>query len=280
LLCGWDRKSSVTGATATSLSSMFALSAEPDREALIVSVHDVAPATRAAAEEIVAQLSHHRVPVCSLLVVPNYHHRGSSTEDRGFVRWLQDLEAEGHEIVIHGYFHERPRRNGENLRERFFTRSYTNDEGEFYDLDYDEALHRITRARDEFARAGLTPRGFIAPAWLLGSAAERAAAEAEMEYTTRLTGIRDLRYGDNFLARTLVYSVRSGWRRVASMVWNGALARQLAGAPLARVSIHPPDRNHPEIWQQILRLTDRLVENRTATTYRDWIAERRTRRGV
>ena len=259
---------------------MFALSAEADREALVVSVHDVAPATRAAVEKILAELSHHGVPVSSLLVVPNYHHRGSSTEDPGFVRWLQDLESQGHEIVIHGYFHERPRRNGESLRERFVTRTYTSDEGEFYDLDYEEALRRITQARSDFANAGLTPRGFIAPAWLLGAAAERAAAEAEMEYTTRLTGIRDLRFGDDFSARTLVYSVRSGWRRAASMVWNGALARQLAGAPLARVSIHPPDLKHPEVWNQILRLTDRLLENRTATTYRDWIADRRTRRGV
>jgi predicted deacetylase len=259
---------------------MFALSAEADREALVVSVHDVAPATRAAVEKILAELSHHGVLVCSMLVVPNYHHRGSATEDPGFVRWLQDLEAQGHEIVIHGYFHERPRRNGESLRQKFFTRAYTSGEGEFYDLDYDEALRRITQARSDFANAGLTPRGFIAPAWLLGAAAERAAAEAEMEYTTRLTAIRDLRSGDNFSARTLVYSVRSGWRRVASMVWNGALARQLAGAPLARVSIHPPDLKHPEIWKQILRLTDRFLENRTATTYRDWIADRRTRRGV
>ena len=270
----------MTGATATSLSSIFALSAEADREALVVSVHDIAPATRAASEKIVAELSQHRVSVCSLLVVPNYHHRGSSMEDRGFVRWLQDLEAQGHEIVIHGYFHERPRREGENLTQKFFTRLYTNDEGEFYDLVYDEAFRRITRARDEFARAGLTPRGFIAPAWLLGPAAERAAAEAEMEYTTRLTGVRDLRSGDNFPARTLVYSVRSSWRRVASLAWNSALVSQLVGARLARVSIHPPDRDHPEIWQQVLRLTDRLVENRMPTTYRDWVADRRTSSGT
>jgi predicted deacetylase len=259
---------------------MFALSAEADREALIVSVHDVAPPTRATVEKILADLSRHHVPVCSLLVVPNYHHRGSSTEDQAFVRWLRDLETQGHEIVIHGYFHERPRQNGEGLPEKLLTRLYTNGEGEFYDLDYDEAFRRITQAREEFVRAGLTPRGFIAPAWLLGSAAERAVTEAEMEYTTRLTGVRDLRSGDNFSARTLVYSVRSGWRRAASMVWNSALARHLAGAPLARVSIHPPDLDHPQIWQQILRLTDRLIEDRTATTYRDWIAERRSRRSA
>ena len=277
MLPTWDRKSGVTGATATSLPSLFALSAEAERAALVVSLHDVAPATQAPVEEMLRALSRHHVPVCSLLVVPNYHHGGSFGEDRAFVRWLQELETQGHEIVIHGYFHQRPRREGESLPEKFFTRLYTNDEGEFYDLEYDEALRRITLARDEFAAAGLTPRGFIAPAWLLGSEAERAASEAEMEYTTRLTEVRDLRSGERFPARTLVYSVRSGWRRAASLAWNGLLAYRLGGSSLARVSLHPPDLRHPEIWEQVLRLTDRLVETRTVTTYRDWIAERRTR---
>lgn len=270
----------MTGASATSLPSIFALSAEANRNALVVSVHDVAPATQSVVEEIVKELARHHVPVCSLLVIPNYHHRGSFAENRGFVRWLQELESQGHEVVIHGYFHERPRRNGEDLPKKFFTRLYTKDEGEFYDLDYEESFRRITQAREEFVRAGLTPRGFIAPAWLLGSAAERAAVEAQMEYTTRLTTVRDLRSGDNFPARTLAYSVRSGWRRVASLAWNSMLARQLAGAALARVSIHPADRDHREIWQQLLRLTDGLVEDRTATTYRDWIADQRTRSGA
>lgn len=270
----------MNGASATSLSPIFALSAEAGREALIVSVHDVAPATRVVAEKIILELARRGVPVCSLLVVPNYHHRGSSMEDHGFVRWLQELEGQGHEIVIHGYFHERPRRPAENIREKFFTRFYTSEEGEFYDLDYEEALRRITQARDDFAGAGLTPRGFIAPAWLLGAAAERAAAEAEMEYTTHLTGVRDLRSGKDFLARTLVYSVRSDWRRAMSLLWNGVLCRHLAGSSLARVSIHPPDYGHPEIWRQIVRSIDRLAKDRRATTYRDWVAEGRCSGGM
>jgi Predicted deacetylase len=267
----------VTGASATSLPSLFALSAEAERAALVVSVHDVAPATQARVQEIISDLAHCGVAVCSLLVVPNYHGLGCSTKDRGFVRWLQDLESKGHEIVIHGYFHERPRRDGENISQKIFTRFYTKDEGEFYDLEYDEAFRRISQAREEFTAAGLTPRGFIAPAWLLGAPGERAAADAELEYTTRLTGVRDLRSGENYSARTLAYSVRSGWRRTTSLAWNNLLARQLAEAPLARVSIHPPDRDHPEIWRQVLRLTESLLENRTATTYRDWIAEKRAR---
>jgi uncharacterized protein len=268
----------VTGATATTLSPIFALSAEAERASLVASIHDVAPATQKRAEEIIVELAHHGVAVCSLLVVPNYHHRGCSTEDREFVRWLQALETKGHEIVIHGYFHERPRQRDESLSQKLFTRFYTKGESEFYDLDYDEALRRINQAREEFTAAGLTPRGFIAPAWLLGAPGEQAAADAELEYTTRLTGIRDLRSRETFPARTLAYSVRSGWRRTTSLAWNSLLAQRLAEAPLARISIHPPDRDHPEIWDQILRLTDRLLENRNATTYRDWIAEKRLQR--
>ena len=267
----------MNGASATSLSPILALSAQSDRASLIVSVHDVAPATRETTEKILADLSRHGVSVCSLLVVPNYHHRGSSTDDREFVRWLKDLESQGHEIVIHGYFHERPRRDSESLGQKILTRFYTSDEGEFYDLDYEEAFRRIARAREDFSSAGLTPRGFIAPAWLLGPTGERAAAAAEMEYTTRLTGIRDLRSGKDFPARSLVYSVRSDWRRAVSLVWNPALCQYLASVPLARISIHPPDHDHPAVWGQLLRLTDRLLEDRASTTYSDWIAESRIR---
>ena len=196
-------------------------------------------------------------------------------DDPDFVRWLRNLEAAGHEIVIHGYFHQRPSRKDEPLRARFLTRCYTRQEGEFFDLDYDEAHRRITEARAKFATAGLTPRGFIAPAWLLGADAERAVADADLEYTTRLTTICDLRTGETISARSLVYSVSEAWRRATSLCWNGALARLMTDAPLLRLGIHPPDLTHPEIWRQITRIVQTEAETRAATTYRDWIAERR-----
>lgn len=264
----------MTAVEATSF-PIFAAVAEAERRPLVVSIHDIAPPTRAAAEKIVAELGRRGVGVCSLLVVPDYHGTGRAVDDKEFVRWLRDLQGDGHEIVIHGYFHKRPRREGESVCERAATRYYTKDEGEFYDLGYDEALERITRARDEFTSAGLTPRGFIAPAWLLGREAERAAADAELEYTTRLTAVRDLRNGHDFAARSLVYSVRSAWRRSLSLAWNGGLAHVLSAAPLLRLSLHPPDLGHPRIWNQVIRLVDSVSATRTPTTYRDWLAERR-----
>jgi len=248
------------------------------RDFLVVSIHDVAPSTQAIVDKMVSEFARQGVQTCSLLVVPDYHHQGASMENRQFVSWLRGLEAQGYEAVIHGYFHERPRHRRETVRDRFVTRVYTQNEGEFYDLQYDEALHRITRARDEFRGAGLNPRGFVAPAWLLSTEAEQAARDCEIEYTNRLRTVRDLRSGEDFSSRSLVYSVRNRWRRLTSLAWNALLARLLSGRPLVRLSVHPPDYNHSAVWRQIIDFLAGMRDSRTATTYQDWIAERRAQK--
>lgn len=239
---------------------------------LVVSIHDVAPATRDKIERILADLARHAVEVCSLLVVPDYHRTGRSLADPDFRAWLQEMEARGHEIVIHGFYHERARRLKEGARARLVTRFYTADEGEFYDLAYDEALRLITEARDEFESHGFHPTGFIAPAWLLGAEAERAAIDAGMSYTTTLRTVRDFGGGRVLASQSLVYSVRSHWRRTMSLAWNRSLARRLAANPLLRLGIHPPDLDYPAIWEQILALLDEAMIDRRPLTYQAWLA--------
>ncbi len=262
-------------AAATTLSPIHAATAGLSTGSLVVSIHDIAPSTRETAEQIVSDLSRRGITHCSLLVVPNYHHAGSALEDRDFGISLRELEGRGHEIVIHGYFHDRPRRANETVREKFMTRFYTNDEGEFFDLSYEEAFRRITLAREEFVSLGLAPRGFIAPAWLLSADGERAAKDAGMEYTTRLGSVRDLAQEKTFVARSIVYSVRNQWRRTTSLAWNAALFFGVKQQSLLRLSIHPPDYTHAEIWNQILRFIDQLLPVRTVTTYAAWIDEQR-----
>lgn len=262
-------------AAATALSTTLLGAAEAERPALIVSVHDVAPATRERSARIIEELAQLGVRCCSLLVVPNYHYRGSSFCDREFVGWLRQLEASGNEIVMHGYYHARAESSGESMRDRVITRLYTQREGEFYDLSYEEALRRISQAREEFRSAGLKPHGFIAPAWLLSTEAERAARDCEVEYTTRLGSVHDLRHGRTYTARSLVYSVRNQWRRNVSRVWNAALFRRCAYSPLLRVSLHPADRDHPRVWKQAKRLIDAAAAEREVTTYGDWVARMR-----
>jgi uncharacterized protein len=269
----------MTSAVATQFLPVVA-AASATKDYLVVSIHDVAPATQAICDKIISELTKKGIRHSSLLVVPDYHHRGRSMLDRQFVSWLRGLEADGHEIVIHGYFHERPRRDTETALEKFVTRFYTQGEGEFYDLGYDEAFRRIKTARDEFRGVGLKPRGFVAPAWLLSSKGERAARDAQIEYTTRLRTVLDLQSGETFAARSMVYSVHNGWRRAVSMLWNAALSRALTNKPLMRLSIHPPDFSHPAIWRQIVDLIGTMDGLRTPVTYQDWIAEQRRKRGI
>jgi uncharacterized protein len=254
--------------------------ADAATDSLVVSLHDVAPSTQRITNTIISELYGHGVRVCSILVVPDYHRQESFTKHREFVSWLRTLEANGHEIVIHGYFHDRPPRTKESLADKLVTRFYTRNEGEFYDLSYEEALRRITKAQEEFLAHGLKPRGFIAPAWLLGGEAERAVCDAQLEYTTRLRNVCDLRFGNIFPARTLVYSVHNQWRRMLSRSWNAALFRFLKTNPLLRISIHPPDFSQAAIWKQIVGFIEATKNVRTATTYRDWIAEQRLTRGT
>ena len=250
--------------------------AEASQNAVVVSLHDITPSSRKICDEIVSRLGRLGVRACSLLVVPDYHRQQPIINDPTFISWLRDLEAAGHEIVIHGYFHDRPPRGRETLREKFITRVYTRGEGEFFDLDYDQAFRRITSGYNTLRTAGLTPRGFIAPAWLLSAEAERAARDVGLEYTTRLRTIRDLRSGDVFTARSLVYSVPNNWRRRVSLMWNWGLFQLTKDRALMRLSIHPCDYSFPAIWSQIERFISEMIPLKVPTTYRDWIAEQRS----
>ncbi len=241
------------------------------QRALVVSVHDVAPATQPQVEKIVAAIKQLGVKTYSLLVVPDYHRRGASMEDDDFCAWLQFLQEEGSEIVLHGFFHERARRPNESARDKIVTRLYTADEGEFFDLDYAEASRLIRQAQHDFAERDFRPRGFIAPAWLLSAEAERAAIDAGMVYTTTLRAVRDFAARQEFAAQSLVYSVRSAWRRGASLAWNRGLFARLTRSRLLRLSLHPPDISHPAIWRQIERIITRALRDRAAMTYQAWL---------
>lgn len=236
---------------------------------LAVSIHDVSPWTRPVVENIISDLAQAGVGVVSLLVVPDHHHRGRVDSDPAFGAWLRGLEAAGHEIVLHGFYHRREPRAGGAWWGRLITEHYTAGEGEFFDIDYMEARRRMSEGRRMLEDAGLALDGFIAPAWLLGAEAERAARDEGFTYTTRLRGVLDLRSGQWTASQSLVYSVRSGWRRGMSLGWNSVLASRLRDNPLARLGLHPPDWDHGPIRAHALRLARSMAGVRRVICYRD-----------
>jgi predicted deacetylase len=238
---------------------------------LAVSVHDVSPLTRGAVDVMLGDLATAGAAVTSLLVVPDHHHRADIGKDPVFLAWLREKEAAGHEIVLHGFYHRREPSSGGGLASKLVTEHYTAGEGEFYDLDYEAARQRMEDGREMLTGAGLEVVGFIAPAWLLGGEAGQAAKNLGFAYTTRLGGVLDLRSGEWTASQSLVWSVRSGWRRVVSRGWNAWLAARLRKNPLARLGLHPPDWRHGKIRAQALRLAGEAARDREVIRYRDWV---------
>ncbi|MEI8258985.1 MAG: hypothetical protein WCJ30_25230 [Deltaproteobacteria bacterium] len=112
------------------------------------------------------------------------------------------------------------------------------------ELDAIEAARRLQLGRSELEQAGFAIRSFVAPAWLLGAGARQALARSALDYTCSRDTLIRIRDGATIAAPSLVWSTRSAWRRGVSGWWNARRLKQLAGAPLLRLAMHPADARH------------------------------------
>jgi predicted deacetylase len=244
-------------------------------KSLIVSLHDAHPGSRAQIAEQVAFLAAYGVTCSSILVVPEFHHGASAGGDAAFRDAVSGWQSAGHEIVLHGYYHDRAESPRETLKNLFWTRLYTNREAEFLDLPRETAQERLQRGRKLFEALGWRADGFVAPAWLMAEGLPNLLAEMGFAYTTRLTEIIPLLPGTNRVtsSQSLCYSTRAAWRRLASALWNKNLFGRLRETNLVRLSLHPRDLEFPLMRRQIDQvLRASLKRGFEPTTYRDYVA--------
>jgi uncharacterized protein len=221
--------------------------------ALSVVVHDVGASNWRACRELLQCVQAVAPLNATLLVVPHYHHHESN---RPFEEWLQQAQAAGHELALHGWSHldERPITGPlDRLRRRWYTAS----EGEFAALPGSEAARRLHAGRRWFAERALALHGFIAPAWLMSAGTWQALQDQPFQYTCTLTRLIALPRGSGSLySQSLVYSTRAAWRRALSTTWVAAVAAAHAQRPLVRFELHPADAQWPAIrrsWGTLLQ---------------------------
>ena len=116
---------------------------------LVVSIHDVSPLTQTSCARILDDLREIGVPITSLLIIPNHHERAPVSEYEEFQGWLKTKVNEGHEPILHGYFHARSPKNTDAGIVKFTNQVYTAGEGEFYDLDRSEASRRLRQGLND-----------------------------------------------------------------------------------------------------------------------------------
>ncbi len=239
---------------------------------LVVSVHDVTPKFKSELDEIISGLKGIGVTKQSLLVIPNYERRHNIIDDDGFVSRLHDLKNKGDEIVQHGYEHVSSLRQYDSLPHWFMGEIFAQGCGEFQNIGYDEAKERIEEGRDILQQAGFTPKGFIAPGWLLNNDSEKAVRDAGFSYTTRMNWLHRSNHEDE-------YSPAMGFAPFPVLddmarMYDSVLANHyLKDKKLARVVIHPQDVKKKGTFEFALELIKKLMKERELTTYADFVKE-------
>jgi predicted deacetylase len=211
--------------------------------AVHVSIHDVSPVWEREVD-VALEMAHAHGVRPALLVVPDFHGRAPLTDHPRFCERLRALEEDGHEIYLHGYYHRaRLASEGgaaERLRHLFAQRVVSGGEAEFSDVSREEALSRLDRGERMLRAAGLTIRGFVAPAWSMPRWVLDLLRDRGYRFSEDHLHIHDPAGGRSRKSLVLNYASRTPGRLFSSVAWCRA-ARPLRRLAPTRIAIHPAD---------------------------------------
>jgi predicted deacetylase len=224
--------------------------------AVHVSIHDVSPAWSAEVEAALSMCDAVGIRP-ALLVVPNFHGRAPLLDDTRFCERLRGLQARGHEIYLHGFFHRsRPRFDGRaegRLRWLFAQRVVSGGEAEMSDVSPEEGRTRLDDGERVLREAGLRVDGFVAPAWSMPAWLLRLLAERRYRFTEDHLRVYDPAGGRARASVVLNWASRSPGRMLSTVAWCRAAKHARSLAP-ARIAIHPGDMNVLLLRREVERL--------------------------
>ncbi len=229
------------------------------QQRVVVSIHDVAPATLHATIRLRELVRQHAGPIpVSLLIVPCYH--GEHTWSAEALDWVRGAAAAGDELVLHGWQHQSPR----CVDGVEFDRS----------MLFPAVWQRIRSAQARLAELGIATDGFIAPAYAHPPALEYAMGEFQFSWwATRwhvhcARGVRAL--------PGMGLGASTPWRRAVSPTAVAVGCRILATAPNMRLDLHPADLAHPRLRRAVPHLIQYVTRgDRRAVSHAEVVNELR-----
>lgn len=233
-------------------------------KALCISIHDVAPATWQDCRRLLQAVREVGDIPLTMLVVPCFH--GCRESPGAYERALEELLAQGHELVLHGYTHLDGSMPSRSLCQSFARRIFTTGEGEFSALDSVEAACRLERGLAWFRQHNWPVSGFVAPAWLMSRGSWAALRATPLAYTTTAGYFHVLAPARSLWSPALFYAARNGAGRLVSPLWNDVLRQLLRKAPLVRLGLHPRDARHPALLRHAQETIAMLLPSRQPLT--------------
>ncbi len=234
-----------------------------------VSIHDVSPAFEVEVREVLA-LCHARGILPALLVVPNFHGEAPLRGNDVFCRELRSLQASGHEVFLHGFYHrstaaERDAMAARGVRGRatsFLTqRVVSGNEAECSLLSADELDRRIGFGEATLAEVGLRIDGFVPPAWGLQPDLEPILARRGYRYLEERLAVVDPVARVRRRSLVLNFASRSAERILSTSAFC-RLGRPLAALAPTRIALHPKDFHVRLLRREIASLLDWAKERR------------------
>lgn len=238
---------------------------------LLVAVHDVTPAHAARCDKIFTLLDDLGVAGIALLVVPDWHGEWPLESHPRFLRDLRRRREAGAEIFLHGFRHDEAGHR-RSLAQRIKVAGRTASSGEFMMLELGEARRRIDRGIEVLETCGLSPVGFVPPAWLFGPGTMSLLWERGLAITEGFWIIRDAASGRCLFAPALSWSTAKPWRSVATMGVAALRLRMERSRSVVRVAIHPPDIDVPSVARSLRATLERLLATREVVSYREALA--------
>ncbi len=215
---------------------------------LVVSLHDVSPRHAVAVDAILSEFQALGLPPAVLLVVPDFHGDWPLSDHPRFLGRLRELGEAGHELALHGYFHQELARDRSASRgpSAFLRRQFlTAGEGEFLSLSPERQRQRLEDGLGMWEASGLErPEGFVPPAWLHRPDLPEILWERGFSWTEDHHGLL-FRDRPSLKSPVITWASRDPLRRIGSRFFAPLALRAWRAAPVLRIAVHPHDWDHP-----------------------------------
>jgi uncharacterized protein len=232
---------------------------------LLVSIHDVAPASAEASARWLADLDARGVPV-TLLVIPGPWRGSRLSQSPDLVASLHDAASRGHELALHGWAH-RAGSDGASWR-RAAAQIVARGAAEFAALDEAEAAARLAAGLGELAALGIEPAGFHPPGWLASPGAYRALRRLGLRYTTSHLFVHDLITERRHMLPALSHRPGGRGEAVAAQLLRTSAARMARAGRSFRIALHPDDLSRRGLRATTLAaIDDALAAGLQPSTY-------------
>jgi len=239
-----------------------------DRRTLVISVHDVAPSTFQLSKRAVRRMEQFGA-TCSLLVVPGPWNGASLSDSPKFIDWLHDCEARGHEIVQHGYTHEKlSAPSWSRVQSAILTRGCN----EFHSLGYSEAIRRMELGLKQLINYDFAPTGFVPPGWLASEGTVQAANDLGFAYLTTRTRFLHLVARQSHTIPAWSHRPNSTLSFAGALWWQIGTTSRLLMPNSLRLALHPGDVADKKLMDVSERCIRRLFDfGYVSHTYQDLI---------